>query len=414
MKDTVSVFCLFIFLLTLNVACFNQTGGLRKGTWRATLKTASGAEVPFNFEVTDSAGKKVLHIINGNERFRVDEVTENADSLLIQMPLFDSEIRAVKTGDNYAGKWIKHLADTSTEMQFNAEPDAAWRFFKASVSPQYSVNGRWSATFLTADRKDTTMAVAEFKQDGSKLTGTFLTSLGDYRFLEGTVSDGKIYLSCFDGSHAFLFTGKLKNDSTVAEGKFYSGYSSVESWTARKDEGAMLPDAYSLTALKPGYKNISFTFPDLQGKPVSLSDAKYKGKVVVIQFFGSWCPNCMDETAYLAPFYKKYRQKGVEIIGLGYERTKDFERSKKNIMRLKNRFNVEYDLLITGYTNDKSQVAKSLPMLANFIAFPTTVLIDKKGIVRKIHTGFSGPGTGNHYTEFIEEFENTIDELLAE
>lgn len=412
MKNAVSVFFLLVFFNILFAGCSNREQGLGSGPWRATLKTESGAEIPFNFEVADSAGKKYIDIINGKERLRVNEIFIKDDSLHIMMPLFDSEITAVKDGRSYKGKWIKHLANTDTEMQFQAEPDASWRFFKANVSPQYTISGRWSSTFYSY--KDTTMAIAELEQRDNKLTGTFLTPLGDYRFLEGTVSDGKLYLSCFDGSHAFLFTAKLKNDSTITEGKFYSGYSSVEHWTARKDANAMLPDAYSLTVLRPGYKQVDFSFPDLQGNNISLSDEKYKNKVVIVQFFGSWCPNCMDETAYLSPFYKKYKGKGIEVIGLGYERTTNFERSKNNIMRLRKRFDVEYDMLVTGYTNDTKEVARSLPMLTNFIAFPTTILIDKKGDVRKIHTGFSGPGTGNHYVEFVNDFEKTIDGLLAE
>jgi alkyl hydroperoxide reductase subunit AhpC len=122
----------------------------------------------------------------------------------------------------------------------------------------------------------------------------------------------------------------------------------------------------------------------------------------------------MDETVYLTSFYKEYQQKGVEIIGLAYERSKDFERSKKNVMRLRDRFSVPYDMLITGFTNDKVEVSKSIPMLDKFMAFPTLMIIDKGGKIRKIHTGFSGPGTGTHYTEFVKEFENTIDGLLAE
>ena len=122
----------------------------------------------------------------------------------------------------------------------------------------------------------------------------------------------------------------------------------------------------------------------------------------------------MDETAYMVKFYKKYHPKGVEVIGLAYERSTDFARSKKSLEQLKKRFNVPYPILITGYTLDKNETAKSLPMLANFVAFPTTIIIDKKGDVRKIHTGFSGPGTGNYYAEFISEFEKLNDDLLAE
>src|SRR5690606_3883449 len=140
----------------------------------------------------------------------------------------------------------------------------------------------------------------------------------------------------------------------------------------------------------------------------------YRNKVVLVQFLGSWCPNCMDETAYLVPFYNKFNRRGVEIIGLAYERTTDLERSKRNVQRLRDRFNVPYEMLLTGYTNDKSEVAKSLPMLNNFEAFPTLIMIDKKGVVRKIHTGFSGPGTGKHYDDFVQEFEKTINDMLAE
>ncbi|HEY0900251.1 MAG TPA: TlpA disulfide reductase family protein, partial [Sphingobacteriaceae bacterium] len=220
--------------------------------------------------------------------------------------------------------------------------------------------------------------------------------------------------SCFDGSHAYLFTGKLEDNNTISNGKFYSGYSYIENWTAKRDDQAILPDAYSLTALKPGHEKINFSFPNLNGKQVSLDDPQFKNKVVVVQFFGSWCPNCMDETAYLAPFYKKYKDRGVEVVGLAYERSTDFEKAKKNIERLKNRFNVTYNLLVTGYSNDKEEVAKSLPMLNQFVAFPTAIILDKKGKVRRIHTGFSGPGTGEHYTNFVREFESTIESLLKE
>ena len=47
-------------------------GALEKGIWRATLKTGSGDDIPFNFEITDSADQKLLDIINGKERFRVN------------------------------------------------------------------------------------------------------------------------------------------------------------------------------------------------------------------------------------------------------------------------------------------------------------------------------------------------------
>jgi hypothetical protein len=55
-----------------------------------------------------------------------------------------------------------------------------------------------------------------------------------------------------------------------------------------------------------------------------------------------------------------------------------------------------------------------LPMLDRVYAFPTTIFIDRMGKVRKIHTGFSGPATGDHYTQFVSEVKTTLDQLLAE
>ena len=402
-------------LIILIVSCTGTSdGSLQTGIWRATLKTQSGEEIPFNFEITDSAEQKLLDIINGKERFRVNEISTLSDSVIIQMPLFDSEIRAVLKNETLSGQWIKHFGDSDEVMQFNAQKGESWRFFKDNTTTNADISGRWSVTFNTLNNQSSYASVGEFTQENGRVFGTFLTTTGDYRFLEGTVSDHTLYLSCFDGSHAYLFTGKLLNDSTITEGKFFSGLSSVETWTANKDDKAILPDAYSITDLKPGYDKIDFSFPGLDGKKVSLSDQKFKNKIVLVQFFGSWCPNCMDETAYLTSFHKKYQEKGVEIIALAYERTKDFERSRKNIARLRDRFSVPYDMLVTGFTKDKIEVSKSLPMLKQFMAFPTLMIIDKNGKIRKIHTGFSGPGTGTHYSDFVKEFEKTIADLLAE
>ncbi|MGV3684055.1 MAG: peroxiredoxin family protein [Daejeonella sp.] len=412
MRSILNITCVFAILLAFS--CKSSDTELKTGIWRATLKTDSAAEIPFNFEVVDSLGKKYIYLMNGKERLGVDEISHADDSIFINMPLFDTEIKAKNKGNLLSGKWIKHLADKDAVMNFEAKYGDDWRFFKANKSAIPNVSGRWSATFATPDTGDTTIAVGEFSQENGRLSGTFLTTTGDYRFLEGTVSDSRLYLSSFDGGNAYLFTGTLVNDSTIVDGKFYYGPSGIRTWAARKDEQALLPDAYSLTALKKGFDRIDFTFPSLDGKDVSITDEKYRNKVVLVQFLGSWCPNCMDETAYLVPFYNKFNSRGVEIIGLAYERTTDLERSRKNVRRLRDRFNVPYEMLLTGYTNEKGDVQKSLPMLNNFEAFPTLMIIDKKGVVRKIHTGFSGPGTGKHYDDFVQEFEKTINDLLAE
>jgi len=377
------------------------------------LTNSSGQLLPFNFEVADAAGTQQITIINGSERFKVTDIKTAGDSVFIHMPLFDSEFKLKLDGGNLKGQWIKHLGVRDASMRFTATPNTNWRFFNDTGSGAVNVGGRWTAPFGDGPKKDTTVGI--FTQTGNRVTGTFLTTTGDDRFLEGSVKNDSLYLSCFDGGHAFLFIAKISDANTLTDGKYYSGYSGLDKWTAVRNDKAQLPDAYSLTALKPGYKKIAFTFRDINGNDVSLSDVQFKNKVVIVQILGSWCPNCMDETNFfVSSYYPKYHSKGVEIIGLAYERTTDFAKSQRTLQQLKTHFSVPYPLLITGFTPSGSDPEKSLPMLADFKGFPTTIIIDKKGDVRKIHTGFSGPGTGVYYTQFIDEFEKLTDDLLAE
>ncbi len=222
-------------------------------------------------------------------------------------------------------------------------------------------------------------------------------------------------LSTFDGGHAFLFESYPDKDNwTQLKGNFYSGKSGHETWTATLDPKAKLPDADTLTYLKKGESRLNFTFPSIvQGASISPTDPKYRGKVVVIQILGSWCPNCMDETAYLAPWYAQNKARGVEIIGLGYERSADYDKAAPRLRKLKERFTIGYDLAVAGVSN-KDSVAASLPQLAKFLGFPTTIFLDKKGVVRSIRTGFSGPGTGQYFEDEKAHFNRTVDKLLKE
>ncbi len=403
----------FIFTLFIFFSASAQSK-LQTGVWRGVLKTASGKELPFNFDVETIGGHQQLVIINSAERFKVTDIKIKGDSVFIHMPLFNSEFKLKFAGKGLRGQWIKHLADKDAAMDFTAQPNTSYRFFKTAKKSNFDVSGRWAVVF-DASTPQMEKLVGEFKQRGSKVTGTFLSISGDYRYLEGTVAGDRFYLSCFDGGHAYLFTAKISNAKTLGDGMYYAGLSGLDRWTAVKDANAKLPDAYSLVALKPGYKKIDFNFRDINGHKVSLSDSRFKNKVVIVQLLGSWCPNCMDETNFFVNnYYPKYHAKGVEIIGLAYERTTDFAKSQKTLQQLKNHFNISYPLLITGYTPARGDPEKSLPMLAGFKGFPTAIIIDKKGVVRKIHTGFSGPGTGVYYTQFINEFDKLTEELLRE
>jgi thiol-disulfide isomerase/thioredoxin len=380
------------FFLTGCNADKEETSEIKTGIWRAELKL-QGQSLPFNFQLINTKGGGYLaYILNADEKLRLDEVETKDDSISIGLHIFDATIKAKISGDSLTGLFIKNY-EKDYKVPFNAKYGQAFRFPKGNNADTTSFDGKYKVTFI--DPKDTVEAVGIFHQQADSVTGTFLTTTGDYRYLQGNIVDGKLQLSTFDGNHAYLFSA-IKNSDGTLSGDYYSGKTFHASWTAIKDENASLPDAESLTYLKKGYERIEFTFPDVNGNKVSLNDPQFKDKVVILQLMGSWCPNCMDETKFLVPWYEKNKDRGVEIIGLAYERKPDFDYASKRVKNMIGKLGIQYPVLIAG-TNDKEKAAATLPMLNTVVAFPTTIFIGKDGKVKKIHTGFSGPGTGTYY-----------------
>jgi thiol-disulfide isomerase/thioredoxin len=384
------------------------------GMWRGILllNAEKNIELPFNFEIKKVNANIILVIRNAQERITVDEVVFTKDSLNFKMPIFDTEFKTELIGDTILkGVWINHTKKENNTIAFTAKFGNKNRFNVPMKRATNFYDGRWETTF-SPESKDSSKAIGVFKYipNSAIVEGTFLTETGDYRFLEGTETNGKLFLSCFDGSHAFLFIAE-HNETEIIKGDFYSGSTWHENWLAKRNDTFQLHDPESLTYLKNPEEKIDFTFYNTQKQKVSLSDAKYKNKVVIIQIMGSWCPNCMDESAYLAKVYKQYNQRGLEIIALAYERTADSERATANIMRLMKKFDIGYDILLTGLTG-KDKASESLPFLNVVMAFPTTIFLDKNHQVKSVYTGFSGPATGKAYEKYCLKTENLINNLL--
>src|SRR5690242_18667936 len=103
--------------------------GLKNGIWRATIQRNDGHKIVFNFLSKDSAGKKIIYVINGKEHLLVDSIETRADSVFIQMPFFQSGFKARITADgNLNGEWIKHYGQRILRLPFEAEFDNKKRF----------------------------------------------------------------------------------------------------------------------------------------------------------------------------------------------------------------------------------------------------------------------------------------------
>ena len=390
---------------------------VKLGTYRVVLQTPGG-ELPFGLELKRKGSGLVGYLINGQERLQLGDVKITGSHLEIRMPGYENVLTADAVGSELQGEvFLVKPNGKNQHVPLRATLGESYRFFAKAASGDKAageaadVSGRWAVKFID-DSGTPEVAVGEFSQSHDVVSGTILTTTGDHRYLAGQVKGDELYLSTFDGAHVFLYKAKIAADGSL-DGDWWSGLAYHEKWTGKRDAAARLPDAYGLTAMRDGVRQFDFAFPDLSGKTVSSKDPQFRGKVLIVALAGSWCPNCHDEAAFLAPLYKDYRGKGLEIVSLQFEHFGDFERAAQATQRFRQHYGIEYTTLIAG-VSDKDEAAKKLPMLKSFIAFPTTVFIDRKGNVRKIHTGYSGPATGDHYVQFVHEVKTTLDQLLAE
>ncbi len=411
MKNVITYYVI-IFTTLVVVSCKKEEAkdpaNFKSGPWKATIQVQDNKQLPFLFEVMDD---QTIKIFNAKESIDVDDIMIKGDSIIIKFPVFEGYI-AAKFLDSMtiSGGFIKESLDRT--VPFKAKYGEQDRF-EITSKPLYDITGNWETIFSKDNTEDRYVAKGVFAQNGNMVTGTFRTTTGDYRYLEGVLNEDQLQLSTFDGAHAFLFTAKV-TDSTL-NGHFYSGNHWKEPFAAKRNQDYELPSEDSLTFLKEGYNRLTFSFPDSNGNQISIDDARFKDKVVLVQIMGTWCPNCMDETKYYVDFYNRNKDKDIEIIALAFEYAKTKEKAYKAIERLQNKLNVTYPILLAQYgTSDKQKAQEKLPMLNHVLSYPTNIFIDKKGNVRKIHTGFNGPATGNKYADFKTEFESFLNRLLKE
>lgn len=399
---------LLVFALASLVlsACQKPAPKPLPGAWQGQLTLQDQRILPFDIEwVSDS----LMIVTNAEERVEFTDIEYSGDSIFIYHPVFEGEFRGKLSAEKIEGEWVKPSLDRF--VPFTMERNDAPRF-TVTEPAQEDAGGEWELIFSAHDPKERYIAKGIFEQDGEKVTGTIRTTTGDYRFLEGVMDRDTLRLSTFDGAHAFLFEAAVK-DSLVF-GFFYSGNHWKEPFSGARHPGYELPDPNTLTYLKEGYEKFDFSFPNEKGEMISLSDAEYQDKVVVVQIMGTWCPNCLEESKFLANYARNNPHPDLKFVSLAFEYADSPERAWKGINRLKEHLDIPYPILLAQQgSSSKTAANDKLPMLNHIISYPTLLIIDKQGQVVNIHTGFNGEATGAAYTEFVEGFESAVDALVG-
>ena len=373
------------------------------GEWRAVLDQAGGP-LAFRLVVTQEAGGYRGRLCNGPACEPAQRLTLTGDSLHLDLRDFAASITARLQGDSLVGTYQNVGRRGPRVVPFRA---ARGRF--ATVHAPAGLAGRWDAWFQGT--VEATPRVLEFRDGPQGLEGTVISNAGDYGLFWGRTLGDSVELAHFDGSNVYRVTARLTGDTL--RGTFHAGLRARTEFTATRSTGRRHltpPDEVTQVDTTVPF---SFRFPDADGRVLALDDARFRGKVVLVDLFGTWCPACHDAAPVLGRFWRAYHARGLEVVGIAFEVTGDPAQDGEMVRRFRQKFDVPYPLLLGG-ASETDVVAGLFPQLQGFTAFPTTVFVGRDGKVRRVHAGFYGPATGAQHTALVADFQRGIEALLAE
>ncbi len=402
-------------LALLATACEEPTThsprGLQEGRYVGHLD-GPGGPIPFVLEATADGS---VAVVDRNETVPLRMHLNPDQSIALRFDV-DSQIELREGADGtWVGSWQLARGELpATEMPCSMARSIAPRFTPPAdvlaglAEPPLPLPERWRCTF--SGTEGTAVGLFATTPHG-RATGTFLTPLGDYRFLEGTWDGDTLVLACFDGAHAFRFVARLDGSGDLA-GDFWSRDSWHETFVATPDPGATLADGFDASSFLPEYSLHALTFPDLNGRPRALDDPEFQGAARVLIVFGSWCPNCRDATRLWADWEKRYRSRGLKVQGLAFERSADLEHETDKLRDYVRRQGIEFPVLIAGLA-DKAKASEALPILDQVRAFPTTIFLDANDRAIAVHTGFTGPAAPEEHAALRGRFERLLETALS-
>ena len=372
------------------------------GHWRAVLDLAGGP-LRFGLEVTRVGSQLRGKLCNGRE-CQATDARIVGDSLILDIADYAATVTGALRGDSLTGSYRNVGNRGPRTIPFRA----ARGRWSQSTGPRALV-GRWDATFL--QDWGTSPRVFELRNGPAGLEGTIISNTGDYGHFAGGAAADSFVIGRFDGSFVYLLTGKLTGDTL--RGIFHAGLRTQTPWIAVRSTGK--PHLKSPLELTQADTTAPFRFDflDVDGRRVTNNDARFRGKVVLVDIFGSWCPTCHYAAPELVQFYRHYRARGLEVVGLAYEVSGDTATDRRQLRRYRDKFDITFPLLLAGI-NDTDAAAATLPQLTGFTSFPTTLFLGRDGRIRRVHAGFYGPATGAQHGRLLREYEREIEKLLQE
>ncbi len=396
-------------LLAIAPAALAQSGTSQSlaGLWDATI-TFNGQDIPFRLQIAGDGSSLQGWLFNGDDKVVASGASFQNGSLMLNFDSYAAKLEAKLQDGALVGTYGPMLKKTYPVTARRHVAEAEPRIYH-----MYSIDGLWEVAVKSSKGEQAWRLIVQQKS-ASNVEAAILRVDGDTGALTGSYTDGKFVLSHFSGGRPALMILTPAADGTLAiDMTDLHGASQLTATRPDVARAKGLPpptDPDHHTTVKDSSEPFRFSFPDLNGKIVSNTDARFQGKVVLVNITGSWCPNCHDEAPFLAELYRKYRGQGLEVVALSFEED-DQLTNPTRLRAFMKEYGIDYTVLLGGVPDDRDA---KLTQPVNLNSWPTTFFLGRDGRVRFVHAGFPGPASGDLYRQAVKEFYAQVDSLLAE
>lgn len=350
--------------------------------------------VPFFLGVTP--GDSVAIIDNGEDRVEV-EAEISYTQIHARFPVFGTELQLAKEGQRWTGEWkIPYRLKLNFPLRAEAVNAPAPRLRFPELGPATaSIAGQWRVEI-----QDFGTGRAVFRQDDDGvLTGSLVPpEVGDTRYLSGRVSGTSFSMSTFDGIHAYLVDGTIMDNGARLEGRWI--WPGVNSWAFVATRGDQ-PQVADLVSAKLRSGATRVTLPELD---------RYVGHPVLVDFFGTWCPACLDLTPQLVRLYNTYRSQGLVMLSIALEPVGDEAQTARRLAEFRKRYGVTWDIAVR-YVDDYTTVLP--PEIENALGFPVTIFVRRDQSIAGVHTAFISDAARPEHKAVLERFDQWAREIVA-
>ena len=401
----------FVILLLIPFIAGCQRHIPKESMWEGIVELPENKLLAFRMHVDLTASPASGYFLVGEEKTPIPEIIQRGDSLIFLFTEYGAEMRAQWDGSKLHGTYFRFRSDTTT-MQFSALTASTHMIPARNEATAVPPVGKYQVYFSTPGGVDSA-TVATFWVKSDTLYGTLIAPDGDYGLLVGQQFGKRVQLGRFTGWQATMI--ELNQSFGNWIGRVY-----FRKETPRVFLLEPLPTlpkeklGTRKTAMKNPREPFMFSGITIEGDTLTQTDARWKGKALLIDIMGTWCHNCMDEAPVLQQLYSEFKDEGLEVIGLSFEIQDDLELAKKNLTMYRDRFGITFPLLYCGTVDEPNVQERILNQVTDFFAYPTSFFVGRDGRVQAIHVGFKGPGTGDEYQHQVQEFYEAVRKVLGE